>query len=359
MTYLDDELVPEHIRAAAFEWRVLLASGHPSAEELAAFEAWRRAHPTHADAYDRAVSVIGALEALSQADLEPGLYPNYVDPQDTPATGSIWAKIGGRKTWTVSGLLGGALAAALSFAVFPQLATDSLRQEQVLQASEIYQTDIGDIQTFELSDGSEITLGAASQLEIRFYNDQRSLILTRGAALFDVAPDPDRPFTVMADAMTATAIGTIFSIRNNGGTVRLAVSEGRVSASHPLMLTDEPSSLSARKELGAGEQIYATSQAGLSDVSSYRERNFAAWRDGRLTYVSGTLEELVADANRYSDRPIQLDPSLQGLQDLGVTISFDASDIPTMIEALPDMFPVRIDQSSEREIVISARNAAN
>ncbi|MEM6652440.1 MAG: FecR domain-containing protein [Pseudomonadota bacterium] len=359
MTHVEDELVPEHIRAAAFEWRVLLASGHPSAEELAAFEAWRRAHPTHADAYDRAVSVLGALGTLSQVDLEPGLYPNYIDPQDTPETGSIWAKIFGRKTWTVSGLLGGALVAALSFAFLPQLATDSPPQEQVLQTSEIYQTEIGDIQTFELSDGSEITLGAASELEIRFYDNQRSLVLKRGAALFEVAPDPDRPFSVMADSMTAAALGTIFSIRNNGGTVRLAVSEGRVSASHPLMLTDQPSSLSVRKELGAGEQIYATSQAGLSDVSNYRERNFAAWRDGRLTYVSGTLQELVADANRYSDRPIQLDSSLQSLEDLGVTVSFDAGDIPTMIEALPDMFPVQIDQSSEKEIVISARDVAN
>lgn len=359
MKQSDSELVPESIRAEAFEWRVLLSSGNPSAEELAAFEAWRHADSVHADAYDRAVTVFEALGTLSQAELEPGLYPTYLETQDETRNRSVLAKISWLGAWRVTGALGGALVAALGLALLPQLVTDPPQQTRTLQTSEFYQTEIGEIQTFVLSDGSEVTLGAATRLEISFYKDQRVLTLERGAALFDVASDPDRPLSVTADDMTATALGTIFSIRNNGGKVRLAVSEGRVEATHPLMLNEQPSSLIMRKELGAGEQVFATSQVGLSDVSTYHEQSFAAWRDGRLTYVRGTLEELVADANRYSETPIQLDPSLQNLEDLAVTVSFDAGDIPTMIEALPDMFPVTIDQSSDGGIVISARGAGN
>ncbi|MEO1020462.1 MAG: FecR domain-containing protein, partial [Pseudomonadota bacterium] len=257
MTFVESELVPEQIREAAFEWRVLLSSGEPSTEELAAFEAWRRADPSHADAYDRAVSVLGALGTLSPAQIEPGIYPVYLKTQDTTDRASIWRKLIGRRTWTVSGLIGSAVVAGLGLTFLPQLVTDSPQEIRTVQTSEIYQTKIGEIKTFVLSDASEVTLGAASQLEVSFSEDQRSLTLTRGAALFEVASDPDRPFSVMADGMMATALGTVFSVRNNGGTVRLAVSEGRVAASHPLMLNEQPSSLTMRKELGAGEQVFA------------------------------------------------------------------------------------------------------
>ncbi|MBO9205169.1 MULTISPECIES: FecR family protein [Niastella] len=68
--------------------------------------------------------------------------------------------------------------------------------------------------TYTLTDGSEITLYKNSILECNqpFDSSKRDLVL-HGEALFKVAKDKTKPFTVYTDDFSTTALGTEFTIR--------------------------------------------------------------------------------------------------------------------------------------------------
>jgi transmembrane sensor len=68
--------------------------------------------------------------------------------------------------------------------------------------------------TYTLTDGSAITLYKNSILECNqpFVSSKRNLLL-HGEALFKVAKDKTKPFTVYTDNFSTTALGTVFKIR--------------------------------------------------------------------------------------------------------------------------------------------------
>ena len=351
----EDYFIPEEVRQTAFEWRVLIDSGNPSPEDLAQFRSWHEASPLHADAYDRATSVFEALGTLTEQELDP-------DNRPLPADQAVAAPRANRFLWPLGTPVRlGAIAACLAIvAVSAFIAFQALRPEvpAAIAAPPItasHETGVGETRTVSLPDGSELTLGASSVLSVSMSNTKRELTLHRGAALFDVAPDANRPFSVAAGDLTATALGTVFAVRNNGGVMRLAVSEGRVEAGYPFILDGVPSNLISRREIQAGQQIIATKARGLSSIKALRQTNFGAWREDRLTYVGATLDELVADANRYSERKITVSQDVQALDDLTVTVTFEGKDIDTMLATFPDMFPVDVDTSSPDQIVIRRR----
>ena len=59
-------------------------------------------------------------------------------------------------------------------------------------------TAVGENRTVPLPDGSRITVGGYSRVEVSFSDSERRVELARGEALFKVAKDPTRPFVVHA-----------------------------------------------------------------------------------------------------------------------------------------------------------------
>ncbi|MBL8264966.1 MAG: FecR domain-containing protein [Steroidobacter sp.] len=80
-----------------------------------------------------------------------------------------------------------------------------------------------------MEDGSQLTLGGASTVLADLSETKRTVQLTSGEALFDVAHDPSRPFVVIAGDARITAIGTAFSVRHTGSRIHVAVASGIVA----------------------------------------------------------------------------------------------------------------------------------
>ena len=350
-----DHDIPEPIREAAFEWRILIESGSASTEDIAAFEMWRVANPLHADAYDRATTVWASLGTLSRNELDEAFFKPGWKQRFRFIVADILPDFS-RSGYRTPALATFLAAAVLSVGIGIQLITQQWPFESVGERTNTaYVTDVREIRTVTLSDGTVATLGAATELDIKMSSSERRIELKRGAALFDVATETDRPFRVTAGYFTATALGTVFDVRNNGGVVRLAVSEGIVEAAYPFTINENRTSLITRQNLRAGQQVAATAAEGISQIRNFQEASFGAWREGRLMYVGATWNELVADANRYSRRPIEIDENAIGLQNLKVTVSFDGRDIDGMLATFPQVFPVEVDQHGQDAIVIRAK----
>ncbi|MGD1955014.1 MAG: FecR domain-containing protein [Sphingomonadales bacterium] len=347
----DDLTYPPDIRETAIEWRLLIEAGEITAGERAKFEAWRQADVRHADAYDRAITMWAALGTLGRERIAKRHFKPSFSGKSAAFLESLPAYLAANRPLLVGAAAAFALVITLLVTALPFLRGP---HETVVQAPLLaaHATGVGETKAVVLSDGSIVTLGAASQIEAELSDSLRHVTLIAGAAVFDVVPDPGRPFTVTAENFTAKVLGTVFDVRNNGGVVRLSVAEGRVEVGHPFILNDAPTSMITRKTLSAGQKLYATKSEGLSEIDDFRTENFAAWRQDRLKYEGAPLSELVADANRYSTKLIQLDPNLNDLLDTKVTVSFSGTDIDGMLVTLADIFPIEIRNAESRILIV-------
>ncbi len=73
-----------------------------------------------------------------------------------------------------------------------------------------YATGVGGREVVALSDGSKIELNTNTSLRVRLSKRERSVILEKGEAFFQVKHDANRPFTVLAGNRRITDIGTKF-----------------------------------------------------------------------------------------------------------------------------------------------------
>lgn len=332
------------IRATALEWHVRIEAGDLSLEEEATFEAWRSQDLRHADAYDRAATLWSALGTLDQEKLGRDLF------REAPKLSVLHRLFGQRPArmhW-ISGLAAASFvlaASVLGLLLLGPETGDPASDGITLAAADSHITQIGETREVQLSDGSTLTLGPGTEIETMLSPQDRRVRLVQGAVVFEVASDRDRPFIVSADAFEARVLGTVFDMRKSAETIRMSVIEGRVQAAHPLVLQGEASSLISKYQLGAGQQIVATKADGLSTVTEFSIDQFASWRQGRLSYVGATLNEMIEDANRYASMPIVLDIDETQLVDNKVTFAFDAEEMAAMLAVLPNLFPVSVEET--------------
>ncbi|MEM8985132.1 MAG: FecR domain-containing protein [Pseudomonadota bacterium] len=339
------------VRKQALEWRVLIDNDALVGGELQRFEVWLKADPVHVQAFDRAATVLSAFSRLNDSKIEAHYFRlSFFDRAREALASLSWP-------WLVTGrgmaLAGAAAALAISLFLSIQLigpsSTPSLVPTPIVS---MYQTAIGQTETITLSDGSELTLGPGTEIEVSISEAARYVGFVKGAAVFRVVADEARPFKVVSGDFEATVLGTVFDMRSNGGIVRVSVSEGRVGVARPLMINDAPSSLMHRKELSAGQEITSTPVDGLSVIRMFQDETFAVWRDNRLRYNGAPLAELIADANRYSETPIVLEDVDSDIREIRATFTYDGRDVAAMLASLPNLFPVIVDRTDPDTIVI-------
>ena len=346
---------PPKMHDEALEWRVRIDGNDLDANEHRLFEAWLKADPRHEQAFDQATTVWDAFATLDETKVDPDYFK--LSAADRFRKSLAQASLPALGGWRGASLAAGIVATA---AICMTILVQTIRQSDFAQPRQIvatnsYVSELGETETITLSDGSAITLGPASEITVSMSAAKRDIELLKGAAVFDVARDEDRPFTVTAGNFSAHVLGTVFDVRNNGGIVRLSVSEGVVEAAHPLMMDEEPTQVITRRELRAGEKVTANEDDGLSQKRTFSVDRFASWRDDRLRYDGATLAELIADANRYSAIPILIASNDGEISDIRVTFGYDGKDVESMLSVLPTMFPVTLDRSDEAVITVRSR----
>lgn len=313
----------DEIDAAASLWFAKRRMLAPDQFDEAGFRAWIEADPRHETAYaamGSAAALVGELNDLRASSETPR----------RPA----------RLGWAAGGLAAAAAATLFAFGVLDQ-------------PDARYATAIAETETATLSDGSTLTLGPASGVDVRFSNRERRVFLESGQVFFEVEPDARRPFVVEVGDATVRVVGTKFDVRRGGESVRVSVAEGvvRLQTASPIALSSPASAL-----LRAGDRAEAAEHAPVFgpppriELSQAPPASAGAWRQGHLAYVEAPLSELVADLNRYYAPGVRLtDPDVGAFR---LTASFRASDLDTFFATLPAAIPVSVTRAADGEIVI-------
>jgi len=270
----------ERAKDEAAGWLVRLKRREVTTADLEAFARWRE-QPGHKEAYDAAETfwrTTGALE--EDPDIQAAL--------DAALSRAAPAGRAGRRSTAVALMAGGGLAAAVLVCAWVYAAA----------GPRVYATRVGEQRTFSLEDGSLVTLDTNSRLTARLGKTQRRLELARGQALFQVAHDAARPFTVTAGRTSVTALGTRFEVRREAGEAAVILLEGAVD-------------VAGRRD---GEpQIWRLRPGERLDTARDRapERVDVAvatsWTSGRLVFQDMRLAEAVAEFDRYEKRRIELE----------------------------------------------------
>lgn len=321
--------------AEAAGWKVALSeSGHESSPEL---EAWL-ADPAHAHAWTllqasddwwdqnaAAPEVMAARSEALQRALDQGRKARLLSRRSAVASiGMAAAALAASSVWWRS-------------------------QHEVLT------TGIGEQRTVILGDGSRITMDSDTQLHVFLGSHERRMELRRGQALFDVAHDPSRPFSVAARDRIVVAHGTSFNVDLMGTAVAVTLIKGKVDVFEGIRagLTRELEPGERLARLKPGEQFGGTAaQAGLQRTID--PENVTAWKTGQIVVDDETLEQVVIRLRRYSTGRLSVAPDAASLRVSGV---FNVGDIQTFTAMVQRALPVRAEADGAGGTRLSLRPA--
>lgn len=192
-----------------------------------------------------------------------------------------------------------------------------------------YVAPVGESRAVRLGDGTRIVLAPGSEVLIGpgFGASAREVGL-RGEALFDVAHDYSRPFTVLAGDAVIRDVGTVFTVHaaEQGG-VAVSVSSGSVELTPVGAPTNAAVVLHAGDagSLHAGRVVVTRGGAAGDDT---------AFVHGRLIWRDAPLARVIADLKRWYG--VTLIVSDSGLAQRHLTASFageSAGDVLRVVAA--------------------------
>lgn len=255
----EDEATTEAAR-----WLIALEEEPDNAELRARFEAWRAASPANAAAWANTSDVYELIGT-----------PEYMAHREARRA---WS--GRRRRLVVGAAL--ALAACLAFVTLPGL---------LLRLQADYTTSTAELQAHTLPDGSTVNLAPDSAIEVLYGGNDRGVRLLRGEALFEVRPDPSRPFRVKAGVVETTVLGTVFDVRLlDEGTV-VAVREGKVR------VDDRTAAPPVSESLEAGDWVRIERNA-KPHRGNLPAAEVAAWRAGQIIARDRSIGDVVDELRR-------------------------------------------------------------
>jgi ferric-dicitrate binding protein FerR (iron transport regulator) len=138
-----------------------------------------------------------------------------------------------------------------------------------------------------LPDGSTVWLNDNS--ELTYYSNfsrERTIVLQRGEAFFQVKKDASHPFTVQSKDVNTTVKGTSFSVKMIGdaGDIKVSVVTGRVLV-HKLHDT--------LGLLTPGQRLRFVHQMGASRIDHVQPGEANAWIQGELFLQNAPLNEVI------------------------------------------------------------------
>lgn len=329
---MDDtqHLGPE-AQAARWHARMLAADCTPADRE--SLTTWLAHSRHHEEAYGRVSHVLSAVES---ADADPRL--QFLAEQAFQES-AAHAKKRAVALWPAAVAASLAVAAiSLVTWVGPSSAVGPLVYETSEQRS-----------TIVLSDGSTAVLDVGTKIAVEMTDKAREVRLVSGRALFEVAHDANRPFSVDANDSRTTALGTRFQVELANRTVSVVLEEGSVAVER----FSAGEKLDWSQRLRPGEQVVIDALTGIGSKRAVDSYSALSWIQNRHVFRDTRLDDAIEEINRYAAKKVRLgDPSLA---DWHLAGSFIAGDSEQIMAAVASVLPVRVVPAGEHEIVLFRR----
>jgi transmembrane sensor len=269
---------------AAMSWLIALKDDPEDAELARRIDAWCAEAAENARAYADALDLWDLLGEVPANRHLPA-------PPRPLAPAAAGVPPAAARTLAPRQRAGRILAAGTALAMAACLAIFALPGLWIWLAAD-HATGTAELRDIRLEDGSLVTLGAETAIDVVFETDRRHVRLLSGIAFFDVTSDPGRPFVVEAAGVETRVKGTSFEVGMAGGTVGVAVSSGHVEVAPDRQENARP--LGMRP--GDWSRVDGARTVERGRIAPER---VATWRQGLLTANDETVAGIAEDIGRY------------------------------------------------------------
>lgn len=316
-----DDNALQSVSDQAAEWFIRLRDRDLTVAERRKYVRWLKQSPNHIAEFMRLCRMYGRVKRAKLPTLSPEA---EVAADDSNVIALMQresvAPVERRPEWFDSRKLRLAVVAC-SLALVGVIATIAL-------SSNTIETDAGEWRTVQLADGSIVSTGPNTLMQVDYSKETRRINLAHGEAMFKVAKDPSRPFIVNAGGAIARAVGTRFGVERRADRIRVTVAEGKVA----VVRGDQAAALEHAVDLSVatalvadeGLEIPINAPAVPLHVEKVNSAHALAWANGQLILQTETVGEAVEEFNRRNRLQLRVDdPEIAGWH---ICCVFDAAD---------------------------------
>ena len=210
-----------------------------------------------------------------------------------------------------------------------------------------YQTPVGYRQAIELPDGSSVMLNSNSTVSWNSsFNDKNREILLKGDAFFKVAKNPDKPFIVVANNVSATALGTKFYVhgkQSGNKFLQVDLLEGKVKVAN------------IGRNVQNEEMLLLPGESCTKNVRGNFEKNvfdttwLRSWEANRISFNETPVLKALKQLERWFNVPILI--KKQGLKDRLITGDYQSRSLQEILKVI--CFSINANHSfTENNVII-------
>lgn len=192
------------------------------------------------------------------------------------------------------------IAASVSFLVISLILLWSLAQNtspdqliSVESESITKENPAGQKSSFQLSDGTQVRLNAASSLTFSEpFNDSVRTVELQGEAYFEVAHHPEKPFKVKTNTLLITVLGTSFNVKsyNEDQVEEVALASGKL-----LVQNDHTQS----SLLNPGQKADYHKETSEFKIAAFDYEHYLGWKDNLLVFKSTDFVDFTEKLKRW------------------------------------------------------------
>ncbi len=305
----------------AGEWLLVLRERPEDPALQASFAAWLAADPAHAEDWRQVERTYDLLGLALGPDAGRAAAPRTSWRSRAAAA---WLPLAG-------------VAALAAFIVLQGGWPGAARHD--------YATATGELLTVDLEDGSRVHLAPQAAIDVDFSGAERRVGLAHGAAFFEIARDPGRPFQVAGSHAAVTVTGTAFEVHERAAATSVAVREGAVR----LLPRGGGAEL-----LGAGDWVEVSAGRELARGHMPAD-HVAAWLDGELIVDERPLGAVVDDIRPYFQGYVLLYGD--GLEAQPLTGLYRLSDAENALRAVAAAYDATVFRLTPWILVIAGHEA--
>ncbi|MCS4229001.1 FecR family protein [Sphingobacterium sp. BIGb0165] len=283
------------------------------------------------------------------------------DLQNTPIESAPIRQI----TWQKWGAIAAVFAALVGGGLwYYSRPTNAIAPQTITNVGQVYQTKKGEKKTFELIDGSTVTLNSASKLELSSdFNGELRLVRLVGEGYFQVAKNKEKPFMVQASDFDIKVLGTTFNVKSypEEPTAEALLVEGSIEMKskgqreNSVVIKPNQKITIFKNQTELAVNVSKGNKPTLSKLpikeiaienipvveSNTTEIPDIAWKENRLEIVDQDFESLRRTLERWYDVDIQLQS--EELKSYRFTATFSKENITQVLSALQKVEPFKFE----------------
>ena len=232
----------------------------------------------------------------------------------------------------------------------------------------MFSTAVGGMRELTLPDHSTVTLNTNTCIGVVYMPNTRVVLLPYGEATFHVAHDPQGPYARSPFYVRAghsrqfEAVGTDFNVRVlSPDHVELTVAEGNVRVLYTRdSVPETPAEARLRDhriydDTTVGALHTALVEPGLQFVRQLEAsdiQTLLAWRQGLIFFNGTTLEDALAEVDRYTTTQFVL--ADERLRNVRIGGEFRTGDVDGLLASLRKEFMIGSSRDAQGRVVLSA-----